>query len=374
MATRTLPVAALALAAVAVVALVASSPPGRWGPPRRSFRPTAQTRAAAVPSHAPGSPPITTAGAGKLTGRLAAIAAEAGGAVGAAALHVESGQRVSVRGGELFPMASVYKLPIAIAFLRGVDAGQASLDQEVSYGASDLRPGLATSAINARVRGGTATATARELLSAMMIESDNTASDLVMRLCGGPEGVMARLHETGTQGVHVSRPEGQMALDYWGVEAPPAAQWTLDMFSRLRSAVTPAQRRAAAERFASDPRDAATPDAMATLLARLQKGDLLIQASTTLLLDLMTRATTGPGRIKGTLPPGTAVAHRTGTGGDTASINCCTNDVGIVSLPDGSHLAVAVFVRSSPRALAKRERAIARMARATYDHWTTGAR
>jgi beta-lactamase class A len=306
---------------------------------------------------------------------LASIAPEAGGVVGVGVLHVESGQRASVRGGERFPMASVYKLPIAIAFLRDVDAGRASLDQQVSYRASDLRPGLAHSAINARLRAGAATATARELLAAMMIESDNTASDLVLRLAGGPGGVMARLREAGIEGVDVSRPEGQIALDYWGVEGPPPApQWSLETFQKLRAQVPPARRRDAAARFASDPRDTATPDGMATLLARLQKGEALAASSTALLLDLMARATTGPERIKGRLPPGTPVAHKTGTGGDTGDVNCCTNDVGIVTLPDGSHLAVAVFVRSSPRDLTTRERAIARIARAAYESWTAGAR
>jgi beta-lactamase class A len=306
-----------------------------------------------------------------LEGQLAALAAEAGGVAGVGILHVESGQRASLRGGERFCMASVYKLPIAIALLRRVDRGQSSLEQEVTYGARDLRPGIAHSAIVDRAAGGTASATVRELLEAMLIESDNTASDLVMGLVGGPAAVTAQLREAGLSGIDVSRPEGQIALDYWGVTgAPPPAEWTLPMFDRLRAKVAPASRRAAAEAFASDVRDTATPDAMATLLARLQKGELLQPASTALVLDVMTRATTGPDRLKGLLPRGTVVAHKTGTGGDTEGVNSCTNDVGLITLPDGSHVAVAVFVRSSPRPLAGRERAIAAIGRAAYDRWS----
>ena len=70
-------------------------------------------------------------------------------------------------------------------------------------------------------------------------------------------------------------------------------------------------------------------------------------------------------------PPGTPVADRTGTGGDLGARNVCTNDVGIVTLPgDRGHLAVAVLIRGSDRPLAERERAIARIAREAYDHWT----
>lgn len=309
-----------------------------------------------------------------LPARLAALAPEAGGVVGVGVLHVESGRRAALRAGERFPMASVYKVPIALAFLHRVDGGQAALEEEVSYGAADLRPGLEHSAIVERAHGGSGHATARELLEAALVESDNTASDLVLRLSGGPAAVMARLREVGLEGIDVSRSEGQSALDYWGVAAPPPAQWTLAMFARLRAQATVAERRAAADRFLSDPRDAATPEAMATLLGRLQRGELLQAETTTLLLDLLARATTGPGRIKALLPRGALVAHKTGTGGDAGGVNCCTNDAGLVTLPDGSHLAVAVFVRGSSRPLADRERAIARIARAAYDQWSAPAR
>ena len=47
-----------------------------------------------------------------------------------------------------------------------------------------------------------------------------------------------------------------------------------------------------------------------------------------------------------------------------------TNDIGIVSLPDGRHLAVAVFVKDSTAAQAEREGAIAKTAKAAWDHWT----
>jgi beta-lactamase class A len=318
--------------------------------------------------------PPTRAPITDLESRLAELAAPAGGVAGVSILHVESGQRASLRGRERFCMASVYKLPIAIALLKQVEGGRLSLDQKVTYGTHDLRPGLAHSAIVDRAAGGTATTTVRELLETMLVESDNTASDLVMGLLGGPDKVTATLREAGLAGIDVSRPEGQIALDYWGVTgAPPPSEWTLPMFDQLRAKVSLAERRTAAERFASDPRDTATPDAMATLLARLQKGEWLRPADTALLLDLMARATTGPGRVKGLLPKGTVVAHKTGTGGDTEGVNSCTNDVGLITLPDGSHVAVAVFVRSSPRPLAARERAIARIARAAYDRWSAAA-
>jgi beta-lactamase class A len=75
--------------------------------------------------------------------------------------------------------------------------------------------------------------------------------------------------------------------------------------------------------------------------------------------------------LKGLLPPGTVVAHKTGTDGTFGGLTRATNDIGIITLPDGRHLAIAVFVRDSTADEATRERTIAAAARAAYDRWVT---
>ena len=77
--------------------------------------------------------------------------------------------------------------------------------------------------------------------------------------------------------------------------------------------------------------------------------------------------TTGVQRIKGALPPGTPVAHKTGTSGTQGGKTDATNDVGLITLPNGHRIAVAVFVHASPADIATRERTIARLARVAYD-------
>ena len=69
------------------------------------------------------------------------------------------------------------------------------------------------------------------------------------------------------------------------------------------------------------------------------------------------------------LPAGTVVAHKTGTSGTTDGITAATNDVGLVTLPDGRHLAVAVFVADARGDELAREGAIASLARAAWDAW-----
>ena len=89
------------------------------------------------------------------------------------------------------------------------------------------------------------------------------------------------------------------------------------------------------------------------------------KANTDLLLDIMRRCETGPNRIKGLLTPDIVVRHKTGTLGIGVA-----NDVGIIELPNNAgHIALAVFVKESTRPADQQERAIAQIARATYDYF-----
>jgi beta-lactamase class A len=62
-------------------------------------------------------------------------------------------------------------------------------------------------------------------------------------------------------------------------------------------------------------RNWATPDATLDLLAALQAGRGISAGSRERLLRWMTESVPGPGRLKGELPAGAAVAHKTGTSG-----------------------------------------------------------
>ena len=109
---------------------------------------------------------------------------------------------------------------------------------------------------------------------------------------------------------------------------------------------------------------------MVVLLRALHEGRGLSEPSRALLLRLMTQTPTGSRRIKGLLPVGTVVAHKTGTSGTVKGLTPATNDVGLVTLPNGRHLAVAVFVSDSMANDSAREKVIARVARAAWDYWS----
>jgi beta-lactamase class A len=278
-------------------------------------------------------------------------------------MRIETGRRVSLNGEMRFPMASVYKLPIALQLLRKVDRGELRLSDPITLSENGFRPGH--SPIREFANNKPVTLTVERLLELMLGESDNSASDALLRLAGGPAAVTERMRALGVAGIDVSRPEGQLILNHRGVrELPPESEWTMTLLDSLSAKVTPAERAQATATYANDPRDTSTPDAMADLLARIHRRDALEPASMERLLQIMIATPTGPARLKGLLPIGTVVAHKTGTMGGT------TNDVGIVTLPDGAgHLAIAIFIKSSIKEVPERERAIAEIARTVYDYF-----
>jgi len=272
-----------------------------------------------------------------LVSEFARIAEAAEGSVGVAVVVLEDGNAESIgwQSEYPFPMQSVYKVPIAMAVLRQVDRGSLTLDTPVQVRKSDLVPAAAHSPLRDQHPDGV-TLPLRELVRLAVAESDGTASDVLLRLAGGPEKVMAYLKEIGIRQLIVADPESQLARE-------KSVQY----------------------------RNSATPDAALALLRALHGGLAVSAKSRALLLQHMTETKTGPARIKGLLPPGTVVAHKTGTSNTVKGVTAATNDIGIILLPDGRHLAVAVFVSDAKADRSTREAVIARIARAAWDHYVS---
>jgi beta-lactamase class A len=299
----------------------------------------------------------------RLERELARIAQLTDGRVGVAAVHLETGRAAYLNADEPFPMASTYKVPIAVELLTRVERGEIRLDTLIELRPSDLHPGSGT--LTELFDDPGVILSLRNLLELMLLISDNSATDLVLRLAGGPEAVTARMRKLGLDGIRVDRPTIRLIADWMGIEKlPPESEWTPSLFGELARAVPDSARVRAARRFDQDPRDTATPRAMTSLLTKIARGEALKDSTTALLLDIMRRSTTGAGRIKGMLHPDVIVSHKTGTIGGT------TNDVGIITLPDGAgQVALSVFIKGSTLSVEQRERVIAHIARAVYDYF-----
>src|SRR5579872_506096 len=297
--------------------------------------------------------------ADRLQDEIARLAKISDGVVGLSAVHVESNRRVSFHGGERFPMASSYKVPIAVQLLSRVDNGEVKLDQMVTVKPRDLHPGSGTLSNLFNHPG--VSLSVRNLLELMLLISDNSATDMVIRLAGGPEAVTAKMRAIGIDGINVNRPTIRLISDWIGATLPPESEWAPGIYTKLYAAVPADQKKLANDRFNQDPQDTAQPDAMAALLEKIYARKLHKPETADLLLDIMRRCQTGDARIKGMLPPDTIVAHKTGSIGGT------TNDVGILTLPgDAGHVVLALFVKQASKPEVS-ERTIAQISRTVYD-------
>jgi beta-lactamase class A len=286
-----------------------------------------------------------------------------GGTMGVAAVHVETGRTAWLNADEAFPMASTYKVPIAVRLLRMVDGRQLALDQRIDISMEEYSPGSGMLAKLLDDPG--LSVSVHNLLEIMLLISDNTATDRLLDAVGGGEAVTADMQVIGVDDLRVDRSTIELIGDWLGVEnLPSAAGKRWDDYVQLIGDMPEEERERAARAFETDPRDTSTPRGMATLLAKVWGGGAMSATSSALLIDIMERCETGENRLKGLLPEGTVVAHKTGTIGRT------TNDVGIITLPNNAgHVIMVAFVKDSDLEVPERERAIAEAARAAHDYF-----
>ena len=239
----------------------------------------------------------SSAGLSDLEQQLNSLVSGKSADVGIAALDLNTGETVSIKGDTPFPMASTVKVAIAALYLAQVDAGQHSLDDTING-----EP-------------------VRSVMRKMLVYSDNRSADMMFRAVGGPRAVHDWLLDNGITGVRVDRTISQLLSD---------------------------------KRDLWDRRDSSTPIAMVSLLKRIYTAQLIKPASRNYLLDLMAQCQTGRNRIRALLP-GVPVEHKTGT------LNGLADDVGFITLPDGRRVVVAIFTRGGsnrPQTIAEAARAI----------------
>jgi beta-lactamase class A len=299
-----------------------------------------------------------------LTAEINRLTQGLSGRVGVGIIHLETGRTIQFNGADLYPMASVVKMPIVLKLMHDVDGGTLALDRIVELGPEDSQPG--SGKLKRGITRSGKLVTVAELIEGMMTESDNTATDRLLMLAGGPSQVTDYVRSLDIHSVRVDRSIRELLANHAGItDVPPIGTVFSGGVYRDRVRQVPLDAREEAMRsYADDPRDTATPLDMSRLFGRLMLGNLLTPASTTYLLGVLERARTGPHRLKGLLPPNTIIGHKTGTVGTS------TNDCGIITLPDGAgHLAVSVFVKGSAAPGREREQVIAHIARAAYDYF-----
>jgi beta-lactamase class A len=266
----------------------------------------------------------------ELRKKLRQIVSGFDGAIGIAVTAIESGDTLTTNNAVRYPMQSVYKFPLAIAVLAQVDRHILAYDQKVHITKEDLKPGTWSPMRDSFPDGGV-DLTVSELLYYSVSMSDNNACDVLFRLAGGTAAVNEYIHSLGYAGIAIAATEYEMS-QAWEVQF---TNWC-------------------------------HPLQMAVMLTDFQQQRFLSEQSNALLMKIMTESASGPKRIKGELN-GVAVAHKTGSSGtNEAHLRAAVNDAGIITMPNGDHVALVVFVSETRQSMQECEKAIAAIARAVY--------
>ena len=304
--------------------------------------------------------PASAADVAPLHAEIAHIAQPIGGTVGVASWRLDGRRpRVLFNADQRFPMASTFKVAVAGAILSKVDRGELSLDQLVPV---DPEMVVQSEGLASTFRHPGISVSIKNLLELMLTVSDNTATDVLTKIAGGPAAVTAWVRAQGVDGLRVDRDTAGLIRDFFRLPPGPFPQ-ALDAALRADPKLEDRGSEPNAV-FDTDPRDSSTPTAMAELLQSIFTGKALKPATTQLLTEIMQRNTTGKTRIPGRLPNGTVVAEKTGTIGGSL------NDVGLITLPgNAGKLIVAIFIKQSAKPFEDRERVIADISRALYDYF-----
>jgi beta-lactamase class A len=246
--------------------------------------------------------------------------------VGVGVKHLESGDTLTINNSFQYPTQSVYKFPLALAILKEVDLGKLTIDQKINITKEDLHSNT-WSPLAKEYPNGNVDLTIEQLLSYTVSKSDNNTCDILFKILGGPNEVEKQMRNWGYFNIAIQTTEVEMHI---GGDSAQQANWC-------------------------------QPFELIQMLEDFYLGKLISEKSTKILMRQMIETSTGEKRIKGLLPKKTITAHKTGSG------NKVVNDVGIITLPDGTHLILSVFICNAKEEYEASEELVAKISKATYD-------
>ncbi|MEZ5026251.1 MAG: class A beta-lactamase, subclass A2 [Chitinophagales bacterium] len=267
--------------------------------------------------------------------KIQEIAKTAKGKVSVATAVIEDSTHFSFYGDELCVMQSVFKFPIALAILDRIDKHEFSLQHKIHITPKEMIKDT-WSPMRDSFPNGNVNITFENLLKYMVAESDNIACDVLLHHLGKPKVVQKYINKKGIEDFYMKYNEAGMH-----------------------------------KKWKNQYRNVCSPNAMVQLLTDFYKGKIISDINTKFLYDVMVSTWTGKNRIVKLLPPNTEVAHKTGSSGkNNSNMYSAVNDAGIITLPNGKHLAIAIFVNDAYADFEILEETIAKIAKAIYDTYS----
>jgi len=291
-----------------------------------------------------------------LVDRIREAAEAFDGVLGVSVRHLGTGEEASVNGDELFPTASVFKVPVLVELYRQVDSGRMDLDEKVLLLEKDMVPG---SGILKELSEGLVLSVG-DLINLMMILSDNTATDIITEKVG-LENVKAMLGGLGFEKTKIVADCRDILFDLVGLNDVPDEEKTMELYREAASASVSG----GSWSLGVEGNDVTTPDEMTRLLGMIVDGKAASRGSCDAILEIMGRCQTGGYRLPKYLPSGAVkIAHKTG------SLPGIRNDCGVVTLKEsGESYVISGFTKDAGDVYGAEE-AIARASKNVYDYFT----
>jgi beta-lactamase class A len=230
-------------------------------------------------------------------------------------MEVDSGDFYSLNGTSTFSAASMIKIPILIAFFQDVDAGKIRLDEIMTLQQEDLADGSG----DMQYSGVGTKYSALDTVTNMIIYSDNTATNMLIRRLGGIQVLNQRFQQ-------------------WGLKQTAIRHLLPDL----------------------DGTNTTSPKELVTLLAMLGQGELISMKSRDRALDIM-RHTVTDTLLPAAMGEGATIAHKTG------DIGSLVGDSGIIDMPNGKRYIISAMVKR-PNNDSRAQELIRHIARTVYDY------
>lgn len=269
-----------------------------------------------------------------LTQKINTIVKGKDATVGISVLDFGNGFTYDKNAAKKMPMQSVFKFHIAAAVLDFVDKGKLSLDQKVVLNPSNLMENT-WSPLRDKYSGKNAEVSLSEILEFTVAKSDNNGCDILLTLLGGPETVQKFMDSKNVKGFQIKYSEAVMHKD-WNAQ--------YENYSTPKSAVE--------------------------VLKKFYDGKLLSKKSTDYLMKVMLSTSTGKNKLIEQLPENTPAARKTGASGkNNAGLTGAENEIAIITLPNGKHYAIAVFVSNSTETNAVNCKMISDISKTFWDYF-----
>ena len=241
---------------------------------------------------------------------------------------------LNINGNRKLPMQSVYKFHIALAVLDRVDQGEFTIDNRVLITRNQLLVNTWSPMRDNFPTKGNIKVRLSQIIKYTVADSDNNGADILLKLIGGAPAVQKFMNSKGVKDFSIKFNEEEM-------HKVPDFQY----------------------------QNYTTTKSLNSLFKKFYDGGIVSPSSTVFLMDVLQQTSTGKNRLPAKLPENTVVAHKTGTSFTVDGLTGAVNDAGIITLPNGKHYAISVFVSDSREDEQTNEKIIADISKKVWDYF-----